>query len=356
MSHPARATITAMHLCLPPGKLGQAELAERFGEKAVADIAKLSSVTERRIAAPEVTSVDLAECAARRLMAEHAIAPESIDFVIFATLTGDYQTPASACVLHGRLGLSKQCGAFDIGMACSAFPYGLSVANGLIATGVAKRILLINADTMSKIIHPQDRGLVPLHGDGAVATLLEPATGEEGLLGFEVGTDGSGVEHLVMPASGARQPRTPQTCLPITDSSGSVRSEETLHMNGPAVFQFSIREVPVMLKRAFEKWGIGPADLDLLVLHQANRMMLDLIYKKVGVSPEQQFFYMEKIGNLSGASSPAVLAEAWREGRLKPGSLVAVAAFGAGLSWSAALLRLPENLPACPQSEIDYSA
>ncbi|QYY36186.1 ketoacyl-ACP synthase III [Ruficoccus sp. ZRK36] len=351
-----RATITAMQYCLPPRVLGQEELAARFGEKQVADIAKLSGITERRIAEPDVTSVDLAECAARRLMAAHAIEPDTIEMIIFASQTGDYQLPASACVLHGRLGLPKTCGAFDIGLGCSAFPYALSVANGLIASGTVKgRVLLINADTLTHIIHPQDRGLVPLHGDGAVAALLEPTTGEDGLLGFELGSDGSGAEHLVVPASGARRPRTAETSREIVDTSGSVTTDEHLHMNGPAVFQFSIREVPAALKRAFEKWQIAPAELDLLVLHQANRMMLDLIYKKAGIGPEQQFFFMEKVGNMSGASSPMALAEAWRSGRLKPGTLIAVAAFGVGLSWGAALIRLPDSLADCSAAPVDYS-
>ncbi|MBC2594325.1 ketoacyl-ACP synthase III [Ruficoccus amylovorans] len=351
----SRATITAMHYCIPPDILGQEELAERFGEKAVANIAKLSGVTERRVADPGVTSVDLAECAARRLMEAQGVAPESIDFVLFATQTGDYQLPASACVLHGRLGLAKNCGALDIGLGCSAFPYALSVANGLIATGVARRVLLINADTLTKVIHPRDRGLVPLHGDGAVATLLEPASGEAGLLGFELGTDGSGGEHLMIPASGARHPRSAETAREIEDETGSVHTQEHLQMNGPAVFQFSIRETPAALKRAFEKWNIAPGDLDLLVLHQANRMMLDLIYKKAGLGPEQQFFFLEKIGNMSGASSPMALAEAWRSGRLKPGTLVAVAAFGVGLSWGVALMRLPETLADCSMASVEYA-
>ncbi len=350
-----RATLTAMHYCLPPRVLGQEELAVRFGAKQVENIAKLSGVTERRVAEPDVTSVDLAECAAQRLMAAHGIAPESIDFVLFATQTGDYQLPASACVLHGRLGLAKTCGALDIGLGCSAFPYALSVANGLIATGVAKRILLINADTLTKVIHPQDRGLVPLHGDGAVATLLEPASGEDGLLGFELGTDGSGCQHLIIPASGARNPRTAETAREVPDETGSIHTAEHLQMNGPAVFQFSIRETPAALKRAFEKWGVAPADLDLLVLHQANKMMLDLIYKKAGLGPEQQFLFMEKIGNMSGASSPMALAEAWRSGRLKPGTLIAVAAFGVGLSWGAALIRLPETLTDCSGADVEYA-
>src|SRR5690606_32934606 len=132
----------------------------------------------------------------------------------------------------------------------------------------------------TKVIHPRDRGLTPLHGDGAVVSLIEPARANEGLLGFELGTDGSGSGHLMIPASGARIPKTEQTKADIVDDSGSVRSEEHLYMHGPAVFQFSIRETPEAIKRAFAKWGITADSIDLLLLHQANRMMLDLIYKK----------------------------------------------------------------------------
>lgn len=351
-----RATITAMHYCVPREVLTQTDLAARFSEKQVANIAKLSGITERRIAPQGVTSVDLACCAARRLFEARGIDPQSIDFVLFATQTGDYQLPASACVLHGRLGLSKQCGALDIGLGCSAFPYGLSVANGLIASGVANRILLVNADTLTKVIHPCDRGLVPLHGDGAVVSLIEPAGEKDGLLGFELGTDGSGSEHLVIPASGARTARTEQTAADIVDDSGSVRSQEHLYMNGPAVFQFSIREVPEAIQRAFAKWGVSADDIDLLLLHQANRMMLDLIYKKVGIPPQKQFFFMEKIGNMSGASTPMALAEAWRSGRLHAGSLVALASFGVGLSWGVVLMRLPEHLPAAVDASVEFDA
>lgn len=345
-----------MHYCIPREVLTQEALVERFTAKQVEGIAKLSGITQRRVAPPTVTSVDLAQCATQRLLEAKGIDPQSIDFVLFATQTGDYQLPASACVLHGRLGLGKHCGAMDIGLGCSAFPYGLSVANGLIASGVAQRILLINADTLTKVIHPADRGLVPLHGDGAVATLIEPAAGEEGLLHFELGTDGRGSEHLIIPASGARVPRTVQTGQEIVDDSGSVRSQEHLYMNGPAVFQFSIRTVPEAIGQAFAKWGVAAADLDLLLLHQANRMMLDMIYKKLGMGADQQFFFMKDVGNMSGASTPMVLAEAWRSGRLKPGSLVALASFGVGLSWGVVLMRLPDDVPPAPAASVEFDA
>jgi 3-oxoacyl-[acyl-carrier-protein] synthase-3 len=223
-------------------------------------------------------------------------------------------------------------------------------------SGVAKKALVINADTLTKVIHPGDRGLVPLHGDGAVVTLLEPASGEEGILGFELGTDGSGCEHLMMPVSGARRVRSDETKKEIVDDSGSVRTEEHLYMNGPAVFQFSIHEVPEAIKRAFAKWKISVNDLDMLILHQANKMMLDLIYKKLGIPIEKQFFFMKNVGNMSGASTPMVLAEAWRCGRLRAGSLIALASFGVGFSWGITLIRFPKQLPDAIQGAVDFEA
>jgi 3-oxoacyl-[acyl-carrier-protein] synthase-3 len=354
MKYP-RATITAIHYCLPPQILTQDALARRFSEKQVSNIAKVSGIWERRVAPESVTSVDLGEQAVRGLLKAGKILLGDVDLLVFVTQTGDYQIPASACVLHGRLGLEKHCASFDIGLGCSAFPYALSVVNGLIATGVARKAVLVNADTLTKVIHPRDRGLVPLHGDGAVATLLEPSDGsEEGLLGFELGTDGLGHEHLKIPASGARKARNEETRKEIVDDSGSVRTEEHLYMNGPAVFQFSIQQVPNAIKRAFEKWKISIEDIDLLILHQANKMMLDLIYKKLAVPPAKQFFFMEKIGNMSGASTPMVLAEAWRSGRLTPGSLIVLASFGVGLSWGVALIRVPMKLADMTGVTVDY--
>lgn len=349
-----RAQITAIHYCIPKEALTQEALEQRFSAQQIANIAKASGILERRVAPDGVTSVDMGERAVRGLLEAARVPFEEIDLLVFVTQTGDYQIPASACVLHGRLGLGKHCAAFDIGLGCSAFPYALSVVNGLIVSGVARKALLVNADTLTRVIHPRDRGLVPLHGDGAVATLLEPAEDDGGVLGFELGTDGSGSSHLVIPVSGARRPRSDATKQEIVDDSGSVRTDEHLYMNGPAVFQFSIREVPEAIKRALAKWRVAVADLDLLILHQANKMMLDLIYKKLGVPPEKQFLFMRNVGNMSGASTPMVLAEAWRSGRLKGGELVAVASFGVGLSWGVSLIRLPKVLVATGGVSVEY--
>ena len=335
------AAITAIHYCLPPGRLTNDELAERFGAKQISSIVKMAGISERRIAPPGVTASDLAFVAAQRLLQSRGIAPAEIDLLVFVSQTGDYQIPATACVLHGRLGLGQHCAAFDINLGCSGYPYSLAVVDGLIGSGVAKKALLLNADALTQVIHPRDRGLVPLHGDGAVATLLEPAAPGEGLCGIHLGTDGTGAAHLMIPASGARKPRSEETKREMVDASGSVRTDEHLAMNGPAVFHFSVYKVPEMIRAGLTKFGVGIGEVDLVVLHQANKTMLELIYKSIGVPAEKKFFFMENVGNTSGASTPMALAEAVRQGRVAPGSLTLLASFGVGLYWGMALLRWP---------------
>ena len=342
---PPRAAITAIHHCVPARRLTEAELETRFGARHVQSIAKLSGIRERRIVEPGMTAADLAFAAAERLLTGRGIPRESIDLLVVTTQTGDYQIPGTAFVLHERLGLSPACAVYDLNQGCAAYPYALALAQGLFATGVAQRALILNTDALSGIIHPQDRTLVTLHGDGAVATLLEAAQGDEGLLGFHFGTDSSGWRYLCIPASGARQPRTEQTRQQITDETGNVRTAEHFQMNGQAVFHFAIHKVPEVAREALARFGVTVADLDLIILHQANRFMIEQIYKKLDVPPEKQFFYLEDIGNLSGASSPAVLSEAVRQGRVRPGALILLAAFGVGLSWGLTLIRIgPQGL------------
>ncbi len=337
---PPCAAISAIHHGVPARRLTEVELEARFGAKQVQSIAKLSGIRERRIVEPGMTAADLAFVTADRLLKAREIPRESIDLLVVTTQTGDYQIPGTSYVLHERLGLARNCATYDLNQGCAAYPYALALAQGLFATGVATRALVLNTDALSGIIHPQDRTLVTLHGDGAVATLLDAAIGEEGLRGFHFGTDSSGWRYLCMPASGARQPRDEHTRREIADETGCVRTAEHFQMNGQAIFHFAIHQVPEVITAALAKFKITVADLDLVILHQANRFMIEQIYKKLGVPVEKQFLYLENIGNLSGAATPAVLSEAVRQGRVKPGAMILLASFGVGLSWGVALVRV----------------
>ena len=349
------SSISAIHYCIPERRLSSADLYERFGEKSVRSIEKMAGVAERRVVSPGETSSDLAFAAANALLTEKGISRESVDLLVFVSQTPDYQLPATACVLQHRLGLSEQCAAFDINLGCSAFPYGLAVAHSMISSGTANRALLLVADAITTIIHPQDRGLVPLHGDGGTAALIEPCPEGGGLLHFYLGTNGSGHKHLMVPASGARNPRNGESKLEVEVEKGVVRTAEHLHMNGPAIFHFSIYKVPEMISQALAKAQLNIEDFDLVLLHQANKTMVSQIYKSLGVPEEKRFYFAEQIGNCSGASTPILLAEAWRQGRIKPGSRTLLAAFGVGLSWGVAMVRWPENANCALSASVEYS-
>lgn len=335
--------ITALHYCVPTRRLTNAELAERFGEHHMQSIQKMTGVLERRVVAAGQTAADLAYWAARRLIEDRRLDRQSIDLLIFASQTGDYQVPATASVLHGRLGLAEHCAAFDLGMGCSSYPYALSVAHSMIVAGIAHRALVLNAEALSPIIHPRDRSLVPLFGDGAAATLLEPARGAGGFRGFVLGTSGKSHRSIIIPASGARLPRSPETGREVEDETGIVRTDEHLQMDGPAVFFFSVYKIPGVIKQALQRCELTLDEIDLVLLHQANRTMVDQIYRTLKVPPEKRFYFSELIGNVSGASTPVLLAEAWRQGALRPGMRILLAAFGNGLSWGVTIIEWPPD-------------
>jgi 3-oxoacyl-[acyl-carrier-protein] synthase-3 len=344
-----------MHYCLPAKVLGNAELEQRFGEKALASIVKMAGIRERRVVEPGITASDLAFCAATRFLAARGIDPKEIDLLVFASQTGDYKLPATACVLHSRLGLADTCACFDLGLGCSAFPYAARVASAMVEAGGFRKALVINAEAITTLIHPKDRGLVPLHGDAAVVSLIEPCTEGDGILWAELGTDGGGFEHLIIPASGARMARSATTCLETQDEAGIIRTQEHLYMNGPAVFHFSLHKVPEAIQAGLRKHGMTLEDFDLVLLHQANRTMVDMIYKILKVPAEKRFHFLETVGNASGASSPMLLAEAWRQGRIKPGSRTLLAAFGVGLSWGVMAIQWPMSLSPSPMEAVDYA-
>jgi 3-oxoacyl-[acyl-carrier-protein] synthase III len=350
-----KSMIKAMHYCLPTKKVTNEDLAVRFGEKQINSIFKMAGIRERRVVTEGITASDLGYVAAQRLIDENSIDRDEIGLLIFASQTSDYQIPATACVLHDRLHLSMHCACFDINLGCTSFPYTLSVAHSMIVAGMTKKALVINADALTTVIHPMDRGLIPLHGDGAVATLLEATEDDAGFMGFSLGTDGSGYKHLIIPASGARNRRTAETAMDVADEQGCIRTQEHLYMNGPAVFHFSVYKVPEVILAGLDQIGLGIDNIDLVILHQANKMMVDIIYKALKVPPEKRFYFYESIGNLSGASTPTALAEALRQGKIKPGSITLTASFGVGLSWGVVIHKWPETMSVVSYDDVEYA-
>lgn len=346
--------ITACHYVLPRNVEQNSDLAVRFGEKKMRSVEKISGIVSRRVAPKGVCASDLGFAAASRMIEKLNIKKEEIDCLVFASQTPDYILPSTAAVLHEKLGLSSSCGAFDVSMGCPAFIYSLSIANGMIASGQCKKILLIVADTITKLINPLDFGLVPLHGDGAACFLVEKSDGKYGIEGVDFGTDSSLYEALIVKDGGFRNPISENSATPVPDKFGAVRTAKDLQMDGAAVFHFSLYKVPEEISKAMQKFGVSLADLDKVLLHQANKTMVAQIYKMLGVPPEKQFYFMEKIGNLSAASSAVLLVEALRRGTVAQNARVLVSAFGVGLSWGTAILKTGETLPETLSDKSDF--
>lgn len=331
------ARIAAIATHLPDHILANDVLAAEYSGWSAEKIADKTGIRERRIAAPGETALDLGEHAARALFAAEPDARGQVDFLILCTQAGDHILPTSACILQHRLGLPTSTGALDINLGCSGFVYGLSLAAGLIASGAARGVLLVTADTYSKYIHPGDKSVRTLFGDGAAATLIVADAANGGHIGpFVFGTDGGGADRLIVEAGGFRVPASPETAREEQDRSGNVRTRGHLFMDGAAVMAFTLREVPRAYRALLDKTGTTADDYDHVVLHQANKFMLDALQKKLELPDAKLPRRYEDIGNTVSSTIPFVLASLAQQGRLTSGTRTLLIGFGVGLSWAAA--------------------
>lgn len=329
--------ITAVGYHLPDGRLTHEELCERFGTDQMNRTAQLTGIRERRVALNGECASDLAAKAAEDLFERTGIDRASIDLITFATQTPDYLLPTTACILQNRLGLPKTAAAFDINLGCSQYLYSLGIAHGMLSAGTAKRALVMTGDTVSRILNPKDRAVVPLFGDAGTATIMEAGT-QGGFLGFDFGTDGSGAEALIWPTSGLRVPRSAETAVEHTDKSGSTRSQNDMFMDGSAIYVFTLRTVSETVKRVLAKTSLTVGDIDLFIFHQASKMIVDSAAKKLGLPADKVHMKLSDVGNSGGSTVAIALTDALEKGRLKPGMKVLLAAFGVGLSWGSAVL------------------
>ena len=302
-------------------------------------IIEKTGVKRRHISKVDICTSDLCATAAQQLLPKLGWELESVDLLIFVSQTPDHFLPATSCVLHGKLGLSKSCAAFDISLGCSGYVYGLNVAVGLLAAGAYRRALLLVGDTISKVVSPEDRSVAYVFGDAGSATALERAD-SAGAMVFELGTDGTGTEHLKVPAGGFRCRSGPHTMLLKEQEAGNRRSEEHLFMNGAEIFNFTIREVPSLINALIARAGWSADSIDYWVMHQANRFMLEHLGRRMKLPPDKTVIALENYGNTSCASIPLALADRFGGVRpLGPGRLV-LAGFGVGYSWAGVALDL----------------
>ena len=303
-------------------------------------IAAKTGIRARHIAAEGETANDLAYVAAQTLLGQELVPIETIDFLIVCTQTPDHLLPANACLLHQRLGLPSHVATLDFNGGCSGYVLGLQLAASLVESRSARNVLLINSDTYSKLVHPRDRTVRTLFGDGATATLVGAANAESsGSIGpFVHGTAGDLAGELMVPVGGFRTPYRESNGEEFRDAQGCVRSPRHLYMNGQAVFSFALSRLPSAMAQLREKTGVAADDIDWYVFHQANRYMLESLASCGCVPGEKMVMHLEDVGNTVSSSIPLAIEAYWNSGRITSGHRLMLVGFGVGFTWSLCLV------------------
>ena len=324
------AKIRAVGCYVPPRVLTNHDL-EQMVDTNDQWIVERTGIRERHIAAPEMATSDMALEAAQRALANAGLNPGDIDAIIVSTVTPDMFFPATACLVQERLG-AKGAWGFDLSAACSGFIYGLTTAAHLVKSGAHRRVLLIGADTMSRILDYQDRTTCVLFGDGAGAMIVERSEepGDGGLIDYIHEIDGSGGDMLKMPAGGSRKPAT---CATVT------AREHYVHQQGGQVFKYAVGKLQSLCEQILERNKIAVSDLSLLIPHQANRRIIAAVSERLGLRDDQVVINIDRYGNTTAATIPLATNDALESGRLQKGNVVLFAAVGAGYTAGVSLWR-----------------
>ena len=293
-------------------------------------IRERTGIAERRILEEGLTTSDLASLAGRRACETAEIDPKEVDCIIVATISPDMPMPAVAVTVQQKIGAGP-CAAFDLSAACAGFIYGMSIADSFIQCGRYRRVLVIGVEILSRLVDWTDRNTCVLFGDGAGAALLVPHEGDDrGILSTHLFADGAGMPYLNIPGGGSAEPTSAKTVE---------AKRHFVKMQGKPVFTHAVKNISAAAKTALEANGKTPEDVDWVVAHQANLRILEGVAERCGLPLEKFYLNIHKYGNTSSASIPIALDEAAREGKVKPGDLLLMAALGAGLSWGSALVR-----------------
>jgi 3-oxoacyl-[acyl-carrier-protein] synthase-3 len=323
------AKISAVGCYVPPRVLTNFDL-ERMVETTNEWILERTGISERRIADPEMATSDMAVEAAKATLAQRGIGPESLDAILVCTVTPDMFFPSTACLVQDRLGARGVWG-YDLIAACSGFLYGLTTAAHLVAAGTHDRVLVIGADTMSRIVDYTDRATCVLFGDGAGAMLVEPAeNGEEGFIDFLNEIDGSGGQFLKMPAGGSRMPPSRETVE---------KRLHYVHQDGQQVFKFAVRRMYEVCRDLLARNHLSPNDVAALIPHQANRRIITATAERLGLDGDRVILNIDRYGNTTAATIPLATRDAVEAGKIRKGDLVLFAAVGAGYTVGASLWR-----------------
>jgi 3-oxoacyl-[acyl-carrier-protein] synthase-3 len=303
---------------------------ERMVDTTDAWIVERTGIRERRIAGPDQAASDLAYEAAVHALDDAGLEGRDLDAILVATVCGDHLFPTTGCLLQERLG-ARGAFAYDFSAACSGFIYGMGQARAYLASGMRKRVMVVGVELLSKLTDWTDRNTCVLFGDGAGAAIFEPCPAGEGLLSVCMQSDGALADIIMLPAGGSRYPMTPQALADHDDK---------IHMRGNETFRLAVKAMEQALFDALEAAGVRQNEIDLLIPHQANLRIIQALGKRLEVPEERVYINVDRYGNTSAATVPIAIDEARRNGRIGPGSLVAMAAFGSGATWGAAVLRL----------------
>lgn len=330
------AYVNALSTHLPSQSLTNEMLAADHPAWDMSRLEKKIGIKERRVVQPGECASDLAYEAGEKLLSSGIIARDAVDALLLCTQSPDYALPATACILQDRLRLSTRCAALDFNQGCSGYVYGLFLAKGLVASGLCRTVLLVTAETYSRYIHPDDRVVRPIFGDGATASLITANSSGTRIGDFALGTDGRGWSHLIVPAGGARCPVGPETRIEQTDVTGAVRTQENLFMDGRELFDFTLERVPEVVNELLSKTGRSSSNIDWYLMHQANAFMNDRLRTKLNIPKEKAPLVLENVGNTVSNTIP--LAMAAEHPRFSAGDTLMLIGFGVGYSWGACLL------------------
>jgi 3-oxoacyl-[acyl-carrier-protein] synthase-3 len=308
-----KAYIKAISYYLPEKVLTNEELVEIFPEWNVEKIALKVGINKRYISDEKETAVDMAVKASKKLILEHNINKDEIDFILLCTQSPDYFLPTSACIVQDMLDMPTAIGALDFNLGCSGYIYGLSLAKGLIVSGTAKNVLLITSETYTKKIHPQDKGNRSIFSDAATASLISDH-GFASIENFKLGTDGSGFDNLILKSGCFREPAKQNDTF--FDSNGNPLSSDYIRMNGSEIFNFTIDVIPNLIKNTLKANSLEINDIGLFIFHQANKFMLDFLRKKIGISSDIFFTFLSEVGNTVSSTIPIAIYNAKKEGKL----------------------------------------
>jgi 3-oxoacyl-[acyl-carrier-protein] synthase-3 len=322
------ATIAGTGRCLPERVLSNADI-EKMVETSDEWIVTRTGIRERRVVAPGQDNSDLATAAARQALEAAGVDVHDVDHIFVATVTPDRILPSMACTVQQKLGASHAA-ALDINAACSGFLYGLQIGLALIESGASNTVLLIGAETLTRITDFEDRNTCVLFGDGAGAAVLRPCDAGVGVLSVKLGADGGQGDMLTVPAGGSQRPATHETVA---------AREHFIRMRGNELFKFAVRAMESISRDALAEAGRDASELVALIPHQANRRIIDATAERLGIAAEKVFMNIDRYGNTSAASIPLALDESVRAGKVRRGDILLFSAMGAGITWGTAIVR-----------------